>query len=513
MKSVKLPYKIDDKGRMGLHELRRLQSIAIRVSYNEHFDGNSDVRSITNKIKAYNLKLPSTFVLYGIREGKSIYDADKQKKDELKERLESEKIKLKEKLQGMKKKKSEGRFQNYQKTLKKLVEVSKRLNSIDDERIIFGGKKNFSDRCKNNISHDEFASKRLSNLTITGETRTHGNRHCRLDMENRTLTIKVNKNSDLIVLHLPKNLKNLESELKRLSDECMECKNKFAVEISDSYVIFSYEEFKKGSYQKHFNRILAFDDNPNYIGISVTDWNNKNNLKPSKIIFKEVIDKSCLIGGKRSIKKNGKFGKFIPNASKDKIKYETSIIAKHIINLTRHFKCSAIVKEDLNITSSNKGKGKTFNRLCNNNWNRAQFNSNLKKRCIENDIDLIEVMCMNSSKLGNVLYGTDDGSVPDMIASSIELARRSFHYHKTIDKKSGKQSFYFNKNEKLYPEWDDLKNGLNRWKKEALQSSNREEFFKSLIGNYRVNLREIPDLIVRTSFNNSKSKTFHYCFS
>lgn len=348
--------------------------------------------------------------------------------------------------------------------LNKLIVVSNKLKNIDSQRIVFGSKNLFYKRIKNKITKQEFKDSRLCNLFISGETSYKGNRHCLLDMKNRTLTIKVNKQIKPIVLSIPKNFKNLEEELCKLVEQCNKKENKFSVVIKNDTVSISYEEFKNEEvFEKINNRILAFDDNPNYIGISITDWKNKENIKPSRIIYQEVIDKTNLIDGRYEgdTKK-----KFVKNATTNKIKYETFIISKHIIKLCKHFKCSMIVKENLVIYSSNKKKGRKFNRLCNNDWNRTLFSNNLKKKCVENNIDLVEVNCANSSKLGNVLYGKDDGTIPDMIASSIELARRSFKYYKAKNNK-----FYFNKDERLYPEWNILKKELNRWKKEALQSS------------------------------------------
>lgn len=117
------------------------------------------------------------------------------------------------------------------------------------------------------------------------------------------------------------------------------------------------------------------------------------------------------------------------------------------------------------------------------------------------------MLAMNSSKLGNVLYGEDDGSVPDMVASSIELARRGNHCEKIGDK------FYFRKGEKLYPCWSDIKACLNRWKEEAMHSKSLDAFLKTLVGDtYRVKFREIPGINAKNSLNNIRSNVNLYHF-
>lgn len=505
MKTFKLPYRASSDDEIELLRLRKMQSIVIRTAYNQCFEGNSNDKSIKQIIASYNnIELPATMILYGIIKGKSIYSSEEERKKELKKQFNSKIEKINSSLAKLKSSKSKKRTFRYRKLLKSLHSYSEKVEMLDDARVVFGGRTAFYDRIKNKISKEEIKRRRLCNLVIFGEKSHHGNRHCRLDMSNRTLTIRMNKSSKQIVLHLPKNFKNMEHEINRLADESNRNQNKFAIEVSDGFVMISYDEFKsEKSIESIENRILAFDDNPNYIGISVTDW-IQNEIHP-KIVFKQVIDKSSLVGGKYEFDENLK-RHFVRNATKNKIDYETSVIAKHIVKLARHFKCSCIVKEELNIFSSDKKKGKHFNRLCNNDWNRSRFSSNLKKRCNEQNIDLIEVLCCNSSKLGNMLYGVEDGSVPDMVASSIELARRSLHYHKAKDR------FYFNKGEKLYPEWGFLKDKLNRWKEEASQSPSMEEFFKRLVGDsYRVKFREISGITSRASMGNIKSKVFlHY---
>lgn len=81
------------------------------------------------------------------------------------------------------------------------------------------------------------------------------------------------------------------------------------------------------------------------------------------------------------------------------------------------WKCGKLCIEDLNIKSSDKGSGKTFNRLCNNVWNRNLIVNKLKMLSVIYRYELIEVNPVYSSFIGNLLYGSEN--TPDMIASSI----------------------------------------------------------------------------------------------
>lgn len=81
----------------------------------------------------------------------------------------------------------------------------------------------------------------------------------------------------------------------------------------------------------------------------------------------------------------------------------------------------------MSFKNSNKGrsrKEKNFNRLCKNKWRRGQVASHLKTLCSSYGIQLIEVNCAYSSVVGNLAYG--NSTTPDMIAASIEIARRAY---------------------------------------------------------------------------------------
>jgi IS605 OrfB family transposase len=101
--------------------------------------------------------------------------------------------------------------------------------------------------------------------------------------------------------------------------------------------------------------------------------------------------------------------------------------------LATHYSCGKVVLEELNIKVKNHKKGKIFNRLVNNIWNRQDLIGNLKKRCDLNDIEFVMVNPAYSSIVGNINYGNN--TTPDMVASSIELARRGY-------KKYSKSWFY-----------------------------------------------------------------------
>ena len=161
-------------------------------------------------------------------------------------------------------------------------------------------------------------------------------------------------------------------------------------------------------------------------------------------------------------------------------------------------KVSKICIEELNISSSDKGQGKTFNRLCNNKWNREVTISNLKVLTSTYGIDLVKVNPIYSSFVGNIEYG--DSTTPDMVASSIEIARRGY-------KKFSKGWFY----PKL--DTEKVKNKFNQWKEEIYSNvENWKELFlkvKKSGMRYRFQLSEC-DAVFERFYHKMNVITYFY---
>ena len=108
-------------------------------------------------------------------------------------------------------------------------------------------------------------------------------------------------------------------------------------------------------------------------------------------------------------------------------------IAYEVDKTIKNWKCKKLVIEDLKF--KNKLKGKTGNRLCKNSWNRCLFENKLKMLAKLHGYEAVEINPCYTSQIGNILYGNEN--TPDMIAASIEIARRGF-------KKYQKSWFYPN---------------------------------------------------------------------
>ena len=112
------------------------------------------------------------------------------------------------------------------------------------------------------------------------------------------------------------------------------------------YVIYDEKVVEKEKQFKRLfaNRVLGIDLNPNYFGISILEFNQKDKFK---VLFKECIDLTKL-----------------QSRNKNKIHFELYEIDHHILKLCKTWKVSKIAVEDLNFKKSTKFWDKKKNKLC-----------------------------------------------------------------------------------------------------------------------------------------------------
>ena len=296
------------------------------------------------------------------------------------------------------------------------------------EKVIFGGKKNFFNRLKGKISKEQFKLNKLSSIYSIGEIvnkSVKSNRFFHLEQELDKIIFKPNKDTR-IQLNLI-GIGNRLSILKKLyqKQENKEIKIGYKLDLNYVYICFEETDIQKFETKQIKNRILALDLNPNYIGWSIVDWKSENQfnvIKSGVYSIKKLNDKDFNLKGLH-YSSDSKERIYLNN----KRNHETLQIAKNIINKAIYYKCQIISIEDLKITSDDKNKGKKFNKLVNNLWNRNALVNNLTKRCNIFNIKLLKVKPEYSSFIGNFLYRSLN--LPDMILASIELSRRAYEYY------------------------------------------------------------------------------------
>ena len=328
-----------------------------------------------------------------------------------------------------------------QKDIKQQIKQLNNVNLLDSwfiqcsfydipkkQKVIFGGKKNYFQRLKNNISKEQFKQKRLSSIYSIGEVvnkSVKGNRKFHIEQDLENIIFKPNKltkiNLQLIGLNKRKQI------LSKLYQKQERKEIKIAYKLDLEYLYIIFEETDIYNYETKFikDRVLSLDLNPNYIGWSIVDWKSEsefNVVKTGIYSIKKLNDKDFNLKNK-GYNSDSKERKYIT----DKRNFETIQIVKNIINKAIYYKCQIISIEDLNIKTSDKEYGKRFNKLVNNSWCRNTFVNNLTKRCNIHNIKLLKVKPEYSSFIGNFLYR--HLNLPDMILASIEIGRRGYEFY------------------------------------------------------------------------------------
>ena len=319
-----------------------------------------------------------------------------------------------------------------------------------EKSILFGGKNNLHQYLKGLIDKATFKYRRLFPIGIQGEKLRSGNRLFALDLANQRLTYKPSKERHVEIQFLPMK-KKIAKELSKVQELAEQNRITVSVKLSDKYVWLTYDEgFIYDARYKALKskRLLGIDMNPNYIGISVIEFDRNNEFN---ILHKQVFDLSKLTisSGKASTDSKSKY-------LTNKLKHETIVIAHEISKLVDVWKCKTVAIEDLSIKPKDHKKGKKLNKLCNNKWERRLFVNKMEMLANLHRFNLIEVNPAYSSIVGNVAYGSE--STPDMVAASIEIARRAY-------KKFDKEWFYPRFNIQLRDEqWKQTLGPVDDWK-------------------------------------------------
>lgn len=296
-----------------------------------------------------------------------------------------------------------------------------------NEKVIFGGRKNLINRCKGKVTKEEFVEKRLSPLCSIGEAMRNGNRKFRMNPDCSSFTFQP-KHGLRLNLTLTGSYRLYGQTLRRLY-ELQESKGiSVTYAVDGEFLYITYDETvvdKPQAISKIQDRIFSIDLNPNYVGWSVTDWKLGNSFSvvdSGTISIKEINDMDFTLKPRK-----------LPSDSKERLyvnskrHHEVFEIAKLLVVKALHYKCSLFAMEDLSIKSSDKGKGKRFNSLCNRMWNRDKMVQNIEKRCRLSGIELLKVKANYSSFVGNFLFRKL--RLPDMTLASVEIARRGYEYN------------------------------------------------------------------------------------
>ena len=349
------------------------------------------------------------------------------------------------------------------------------------EKLYFGQFKRFQ---KGLITKEEYRDSRNTGIYSVGEANQKGNRLFKVDVQNGKIIYKraCKEHYDLIIDEkLNSKRKALLSRIQSLMEEK---KTPITFKVKNNYVYLTYDEkvVEKENQFKNLksNRVLGIDLNPNYFGISIIEFDKNNEFK---VLYKEAIDVSLL-----------------QNESKNKIDFELHQINHHILRLCKNFKVSKLSVEDLKFKKKNTFRDKERNRLCKNQFRYSMVKNHLNTLCSTYGVELIEVNAAYSSIIGNFVHGSEN--CPDMVAASIEIARRAY---KKFEKGWFQPSFVSKQRlmQVLGNQWkEELGLGYQSWK--GLSGEIKESKLK-----YRFPL--LPNHAVFSKFHN-KMLSYRYVF-
>jgi len=311
-------------------------------------------------------------------------------------------------------------------------------------KIIFGGRKNFW-KIK---FHDDNAEELVKNkwLYCIGRSKVFkGNRKFNFNLSNNKVTFKPSRNVKIPIEFL------VTSNYRKLLDKAQVLLSvgelPVTIKLSKDYIVFQIDESilcnVKNSRKIIPNRILSIDSNPQFIGVSISDFNKETDSQ--KVIYTEVFDLRKLA-----------------EKSSGKRYYEIYSVAKQIAKIARHYHCEAVGVEKLSIKNKNHGKGRTFNRKVNNLWNRVKFFNNLKKWLNILDIRHQEIVPEYSSLIGQFRFPDET----DCVAASLEIARRTYLFNRIFIRKDREKTNI------VFPNLQEaLDRNPTRWKEMGIDSS------------------------------------------
>jgi hypothetical protein len=345
--------------------------------------------------------------------------------------------------------------------LNKLLQYKNKTLSHD---IVFGSKKLLSEisYLNNNklvnkdkilIKKNEFINNRLLPVYFLGEANTRGNRFFKFDLTNNIILYKPNRKIKINIEFF--NYKNYNKELSKLQELINNKEIAITIQLSKDYIWLMFDDEKFNGYslnekerrkevdiikkdhidnetktelikkiynkyyeklrQKKLNnklsyRYLSIDTNPDYIGCSIIDKLNDNNIK--------IVHTFCYNLTNNNLKLPRTLSNIDRTHFNNKRRHGISHIWKDIFETFKYYNCSYLVLEDLNINNKDLDN-KVSNRKVNNIWYRTFSDQLINKYCNKLGIIKIEINPVYTSFIGNLNY-----NYIDPVNAAIEIGRR-----------------------------------------------------------------------------------------
>lgn len=378
MKTICFKISYDKESKKIIDSDSRVFSSAYRMAYNLFWKGNSATQIYRTLVKHFSDKIPNYIFNGALSKASANYKAD--------------------------------------------IALNKEIDT-PNFKTIFGGRKNFKIYNNACIKGDEelktkykkiIADKRNVGLWSNGQANRQGNRHFQIDLVNKQVIYNRDR-KHYLKLQITNKLSAKQELL--FSKIYLAMINgllpvTFGIKNDNLYIAYDESVIEK---EKQFsnlrvNRILGIDLNPEYIGFSILEFNDKDEFK---VLHKELIELTDLQD----------------QDNRNKVKFELYQIDNHILKLCNKWKVSKLVVEDLKFKNQKQRyfrseSQRKHNKLLKNKWCYSLTKQNLQVLCGTYGVQFIEINPAYSSIIGNFLYGSE--TTPDPVAASIELARRGY---------------------------------------------------------------------------------------
>ena len=205
------------------------------------------------------------------------------------------------------------------------------LNTNNCKKVLFGGKGNLVRYLKGLITKEQFKQKRLVPLCSIGEKQYKGNRLFDFDFRNDRIVFKPSNSVRKEIVFCPVK-KKLAQELATVQELADQNKMPVTVKFTDKHLFLTYDEsliYNEAYTGLKHNRVLGIDMNPNYIGVSVIEFDKHYEFK---VLHKEVFDLTRLTKPSGESSQHNK-SKYYTN----KLKHETIAIAHKINKLVDYW--------------------------------------------------------------------------------------------------------------------------------------------------------------------------------
>jgi IS605 OrfB family transposase len=277
---------------------------------------------------------------------------------------------------------------------------------IKDQKIVFGGKKNWNNLLKGKISNDEWKLKRDNQIYARGDVTKKGNPNIRLLNNSGEFYLRVtigNRKFEEYKLFVPIKFKQ---RLLSLFGSGNSYNVRLLKKDSQHYrVVIDYEIEAPKTIIDFLEGIIGIDANPDRVAIS--NISSDGNL----------IESFTIVNNRMFF------------ASTNKRNYEIGCVTKQIINYALK-ENKAIVFENLKFKKEFENQGRKFNRI-KSNFVWKKILTLLERKCIEYGISYKKVNSAFSSVIGKLKYqGMYNLSIHE--SASYVIGRRGLGFNEKL---------------------------------------------------------------------------------